>query len=148
MLNLKQKIIVEQLDETSNAKLIFYEKCNEILEAEAFIGKNGLTSNKVEGDGKTPKGIFSLGLVFGTHDKEDIEFNKNIEYIKLNENLFWVDDIKSKYYNQLVDITKVNKDWSTAEHLIEYPKQYEYAIEIKTNIKNIPMKRKCNIFTL
>ena len=31
-------------------------------------------------------------------------------------------------------------DWKSAEHLIKYPKQYEYAIELKTNPNNIPRK--------
>lgn len=52
--------------------------------------------------------------------------------------MYWVDDSKSKYYNQLVDISKVEKDWNSAEHLIDYPIQYEYLIEIKTNPNNIP----------
>ena len=28
------------------------------------IGKNGTTNNKIEGDYKTPKGLFSLGNVY------------------------------------------------------------------------------------
>lgn len=148
MLYSKQMLVVNQFQRNSKAILTFYDKSNKIFYTEAFIGKNGITANKVEGDGKTPEGIFKIGLIFGTHSKEDIELNKNIKYIKINKNLYWVDDIYSKYYNKLVDITKVNKDWTTAEHLIEYPRQYEYAIEIKTNSKNIPGKRKRNIFAL
>ena len=75
------------------------------------------------------------------HSRKEIKLNDNIKYIEINKNLYWVDDIYSKYYNQLVDITKVKKDWSSAEHLIEYPKQYEYAIEIKANSNNLPGKR-------
>ena len=146
--NSSQIIIVSQLKETNRATLMFYNKSNKIFETRAFIGENGITSNKIEGDGKTPKGVFELGLVFGIHSKEEICLNSNIEYFKINQNLYWVDDIKSKYYNQLVDIAKVNKDWNSAEHLIEYPKQYEYAIEIKANPKDIPGKRKRNIFAL
>ena len=41
--------------------------------------------------------------------------------------------------NQLIVINQI-KDWKSAEHLIEYPKQYEYAIEIRTNIENVPGK--------
>lgn len=104
----------------------------EIFETEAFIGKNDFTKQKNEGDGKTPIGIYETGILFGTHKilKEN--------YVEIHENLYWVDDIHSKYYNQLVDITKVQKDWKSAEHLIEYPKEYEYMIEIKTNPNNIP----------
>jgi len=54
--------------------------------------------------------------------------------------MYWIDDPKSKYYNQLVDILEVQKDWESAEHLIDYPIQYEYLIEIKSNPKNIQGK--------
>ena len=139
--NNKQIITVNNFRERSKATLTFYDESKKIFETDAFIGKNGITDNKIEGDGKTPKGIFKLGLVFGTHSRKDVELNENIKYIEINKNLYWVDDIYSKYYNQLVDITKVSKDWKSAEHLIEYSKQYEYAIEIKANSKNIPGKR-------
>jgi L,D-peptidoglycan transpeptidase YkuD (ErfK/YbiS/YcfS/YnhG family) len=140
-INGKQIITVDKINVTNKAILTFYQNSQKIFKTEAFIGKNGITANKVEADGKTPEGIYQLGLVFGTHDKKDIKLNQNIKYIKINKNLYWVDDIYSKYYNQLVDITKVSKDWKSAEHLIEYPQQYEYAIEIKTNSKNTPKKR-------
>jgi len=54
--------------------------------------------------------------------------------------MYWVDDSKSKYYNQLVNISQVKKDWDSAEHLIDYPIQYEYLIEIKANPNNIAQK--------
>ena len=82
-----------------------------------------MTSNKKEGDGKTPKGIYELGLAFGMHDKKQISIDSSIEYIQINENLYWVDDINSIYYNKLVDSRKVIKDLKSAEHLIEYPKK-------------------------
>ena len=140
-MNYNQIIIVNDIRETRKATLMFYNNSKKIFETDAFLGKNGITSNKIEGDGKTPEGIFDLGVVFGTHSRKYIELNKKTNYIQINENLYWVDDIYSKYYNQLVDITKVNKDWKSAEHLIEYPEPYEYAIEIKTNSKNVPGKR-------
>lgn len=119
----------------SKATLDFWENEVKIFSTKAFIGKNGITNNKREGDGKTPIGKYNLGVAFGIHDK--INF---CNYVKINKNLHWVDDVDSKFYNQLVDVTKVKKDWNSSEHLIEYPKQYEYAIEIKTNSKNIPGK--------
>lgn len=110
------------------------------IETIAHIGKNGATSNKKEGDGKTPVGEFNFGLVISTHLQEEFEHKPNIKYIQINENMYWIDDPKSKYYNTLVDSTKINKDWDSAEHLIDYAKQYEYAIEIKSNPQNIPNK--------
>ena len=54
--------------------------------------------------------------------------------------MYYIDDPNSKYYNKLVNITKVKKDWTSAEHLIDFPTQYEYLIEIKSNPNNIPNK--------
>ena len=129
-----QVIKVTNISE-SEAILDFFENEAKLFSTKAFIGKNGITNDKKEGDGKTPIGKYNLGVAFGTHN--EVKFSN---YIKINENLHWVDDVNSKFYNQLVDITKVRKDWNSSEHLIEYPKQYEYAMEIKTNPKNIPNK--------
>ena len=113
-----------------------YKELNEIC----YIGKNGLTKNKIEGDFKTPIGLFDLGIVFGIHKKEELSLNNHIEYYQINKNHFWIDDPNSKYYNNLVDITKVEKDWISAENLLDNKKPYEYAIEIKSNPHNIPGK--------
>ena len=85
-------------------------------------------------------GTFKIGIVFGLHDRKNIYLDNSLEYIKINENLYWVDDVNSKYYNRLVNIKKVDFDWKSAEHLIDYLVQYEYAIEVKTNPQNIPGK--------
>lgn len=116
-----------------NKSILKFDKCD--LKTTAFIGKNGATINKQEGDDCTPIGEFELGLILGTHDEI---YNKNVNYKKIDANMYWVDDSNSKYYNKLVDITKIEKDWNSAEHLIEYPIQYEYLIEIKSNPLNIP----------
>ena len=105
---------------SSDKAILKFPKC--ALEVSAFIGKNGLISNKQEGDDCTPIGKFDLGLLLGTHDKI---FNKNYDYTKISSDMYWVDDSNSIYYNKLVDVTKVEKDWNSAEHLIDYPVQYE-----------------------
>ncbi len=138
--NLRQLIIVNTISKSKAILEMYNKTCIKILETEAFIGKNGITNNKSEGDGKTPTGQYELGIAFGINDAKEIKISKNLEYIKINENLYWIDDVNSQFYNQMVDITKVNKDWNSAEHLIKYLKQYEYAIEIKTNPNNIPGK--------
>ncbi len=119
----------------SKGILEFFDDNKKIFEIEAFLGRNGVTINKKEGDLKTPIGTFNLGIVFGMHD---IQKELKIPYIQINKDLYWVDDVNSRYYNQLVDIQKISKDWKSAEHLSDYPRQYEYAMEIKTNPENIP----------
>lgn len=134
MFKIDNKIYVFVTDE--NMAILRYPQYN--IKTTAYIGKNGVTTNKKEGDGKTPLGEFELGITLGKYEKTN-NINE-INYMQITENLYWVDDIKSKYYNQLVDITKTAKDWNSAEHLIDYPIQYEYLIEIKTNPKNIQSK--------
>ena len=90
-------IIVEAKEKTSRAVLRMYKNNKKILETEAFIGEKGLTDNKIEGDKKTPIGEYELGIVFGTKTLElDNLKNNKKEYIKINKDLYWVDDIKSK----------------------------------------------------
>lgn len=108
------------------------------IEVNAFIGENGSTLKKHEGDNKTPLGVFELGIILGTHDKNEI--NTKLEYQQITKDMYWVDDINSKYYNTLVNINETECDWNSAEHLIEFPIQYEYIIEIKNNPENIPGK--------
>lgn len=108
---------------------------------QVYIGKNGLTNNKVEGDFCTPIGEYNLGFAFGTMNNE-FEY----PYYKLNDKYYWVDDINSTYYNNLVIINEKSLDtpypylkfsdkvtWNSAEHLIDYPIAYELAIVIEYN---------------
>lgn len=129
------QLIKVKVVEGSKGILEFIDDDKKIFEIEAFLGRNGVTINKKEGDLKTPIGTFNLGIVFGMHD---IQKELKIPYIQINKDLYWVDDVNSRYYNQLVDIQKISKDWKSAEHLSDYPRQYEYAMEIKTNPENIP----------
>ena len=120
--------------------LLKFVKNNKILlQTKVLIGKNGATYDKEEGDLKTPLGIFEIGIIFGIHDR-NVFLHNSLKYIKINENLYWVDDVNSKYYNNLVDIQKTERDFKSAEHLIDYLIEYEYAIEIKTNPNNIKGK--------
>lgn len=122
--------------EKNNKAILKFPKYN--IETAAYIGRNGITSEKQEEDGKTPIGEFDLGIILGMHIEEK-KVNGS-KYKRITEDMYWVDDSKSKYYNQLVNKSQVKKDWDSAEHLIDYPIQYEYLIEIKTNPNNIPDK--------
>lgn len=133
-MDIENKIYVFIKD--NSRAILKFQKYN--IETTAYIGKNGITSQKQEGDGKTPIGEFELGILLGTQPSTT---NKNgLKYKQITEDMYWVDDPKSKNYNQLVNMSTTKKDWNSAEHLIDYPIQYEYLIEIKTNPNNIPGK--------
>lgn len=103
------------------------------LSCDAAVGKNGISDNKQEGDGMTPSGIYTLGQAFGIADDPGC----TRDWLTLTEDYYWVDDGNSAYYNQLVNTSTVTKDWSSAEHLIDYS-SYQYAIAIDYNTDCTP----------
>ena len=102
---------------------------------EAFVGKNGTTNDKHEGDGCTPRGIYTFGQAFGV--AEDPGCTR--DYLQLTEDEYWVDDPESEYYNQLVRASETGGIvWNSAEHLVEETVAYEYAIAIDYNTSCTP----------
>ena len=67
---------------------------------DANLGKNGIAEfdGKREGDGKTPRGVFKLGTVFGYLPV----VNTRMPYRQSTENDAWIDDPVSLRYNQWV----------------------------------------------
>lgn len=122
----------------SYATLTVHTKHNgvwtETLSCSARVGKNGITGNKREGDGKTPRGIYSFGQAFGVAGNPGTARR----WLQVNNNHYWVDDVHSTYYNKLVDASQTGIQWSSAEHLISYPTAYRYAIALNYNTACIP----------
>lgn len=129
--------IIYVLVNKENEGVLYFKKYN--IKAKAYIGKNGFTTDKYEKDGKTPLGEFNLGIVMGIYPENEVEKSNEIIYKKITDKMYWVDDPESNYYNKLVKDISL-KDWNSAEHLVDYKVQYEYLIEIKTNLKNIKGK--------
>ena len=65
------------------------------FEFKCSVGKKGITKNKIEGDKKTPKGIFGLGPLFYRKDRVKKPFTK-IKSFAIKKNMGWCDDIKDK----------------------------------------------------
>ena len=59
------------------------------------IGKNGFTKNKVEGDKKTPSGLYSLGNLYYRKSLKS-EINTKLKCIAIKKNMGWCDDPKNK----------------------------------------------------
>ena len=114
---MKSEIIVECLN-NSKANLMLKVEGKVELSTKAYIGRNGTTDNKIEGDGKTPIGTFKLGKIFGFGNKEKVKAEFNIDnYIKITPTMYWVDDSKSTHYNKLVETKEIKKDWQRTEYL-------------------------------
>ncbi len=65
------------------------------------VGRGGLTTNKVEGDHKTPVGEFKFKKIYYRKDRLG-EMIFQIPFATIRENDGWCDDPKNKLYNQHV----------------------------------------------
>ncbi len=109
-----------------------------------FLGKRGLAwgigehtlprgskNIKVEGDKKSPAGIFRLPLFYSY-----IPLQTTFPFIISKESYHCVDDSSSVYYNSVVDSKKVQKDYKSFEPM-KFPKNYyKYALVIDHNYFN------------
>ena len=122
--------------------MIIFVKNKYTLELNEFkfrccIGKNGSTKNKLEGDNKTPKGLFKLGRLF--YRKDRIHKPKtNLKCSDIKRNFRWCDDPNDKKnYNKL--ITK--KSFIKSENLFRKDYKYDLLLVIKYNtVKRVPGK--------
>ena len=106
------------------------------FEFKCCIGACGFTSDKYEGDKKTPTGLFSLGDLYYRSDKVQ-KPKTNLRCIKIQKNMGWCNDINSKFYNKEIKIKKKVR----CEKLFRNDYKYDYLIPIKYNWLN-PKKNK------
>ena len=105
------------------------------------IGKRGITSQKIEGDGKTPRGAFKFKSIFYRKDrvsKIKTQLKKNI----INKNMGWCDDTNSKQYNRLVKLPF----GSSNEKLWLKENIYDLLIVINYNLRPVVKNKGSAIF--
>ena len=100
--------------------------------------KKGHSSNKKEGDFKTPKGTYGLGPLYYRRDRYP-KINTKLKKIIIKKKMGWCDDIKSKYYNRLINIEKQTKH--KYEKMFRKDCKYDLLIPINYNTKK-PKKNK------
>ena len=122
-------------------------KNKDTLQIEEFIfrcsiGKNGISKKKIEGDKKTPKGIFSIGNLYYREDKL-LKPKTRLKCFKIKKDMGWCDDIKKKKkYNTLI---KINKD-TKHEKLYRSDYKYDLLIPIEYNFRNVVVGKGSCIF--
>ena len=93
------------------------------------IGKRGLTKYKVEGDKKTPIGIFRLDKLYYRKDRVQKPQTK-LKCVAITKNMVWCDDVTDKKnYNKLLNF----KTKSRHEKLFRNNSSYDLLIPIKNN---------------
>lgn len=110
------------------------------------VGKNGMAWDgqlknndlygpiKTEGDLRTPAGLFLLSPTFGFAASPAI--NLKMPYLSITKNTTCVDDIKSTYYNQIIDASKTTKNsWNSGEKMAQV-QGYQWGAVIQYNLSD------------
>jgi L,D-peptidoglycan transpeptidase YkuD (ErfK/YbiS/YcfS/YnhG family) len=105
------------------------------------IGEKGFAAvdEKREGDGKSPGGIFPLGIAFGY----DPSIETKMPYRQATDDDFWVDDANSEDYNRWVKGEPKAASW---EKMKRDDDQYKYGVVIEYNMHPIVKERGSAIF--
>ena len=99
------------------------------------VGKNGLKTNKKEGDCATPKGLFKLKKLYFRKDRVGLITCK-IKKKKITKNMAWCDNSHHKKYNEEIRVYN-NK---SKEKFYRKDHKYNYLITTSYNDKKIPFK--------
>ena len=100
------------------------------------LGERGSALKKIEGDKKTPKGIYNLGPVYYRKDRIS-RIDTQLKILKIEKTMGWCDDVNNKNYNKIIRIDKKIRH----EKLFRKSRIYDILIPINYNTKN-PKKGK------
>tara|TARA_B100000989_G_C19509734_1_gene458354 strand:- start:1103 stop:1597 length:495 start_codon:yes stop_codon:yes gene_type:complete len=104
------------------------------------IGRKGTSKKKIEGDYKTPVGIFSIEHLYYRKDRMPMPKTK-LKCVSIKKNMGWCNDINNpQNYNRLISVDKkISK-----EKLYRKDHKYDLLIPIKYNFqKKIIGKGSC-----
>ena len=115
--------------------MIIHLKNKYTLQVDGFnfactIGKNGISKKKIEGDKKTPAGIFEIENLYYRKDRVKKPKTK-LKCVEIKKNMGWCDDVRSKNYNKLI----VAKKKIRYEKIFRTDTKYDLLIPIKYNFK-------------
>ena len=120
------------------------------------LGKNGLgrgrgivrldldgAPKKQEGDNRAPAGIFRLSSAFGYAPARSAGWIK-LPYLASSKQTEGVDDPHSRYYNKLVDRSKIAQvDWRSSEKMRRDDVLYKWGVLVDHNPAAVPGAGSC-----
>ncbi|PGS47961.1 SH3 domain-containing protein [Bacillus sp. AFS041924] len=135
----KQLIVVSaQNESTRNVLIETFEKSStswkKLHTYTGVIGKNGMISNKHEGDYETPEGKYTITKAFGRYSNPGTKMT----YRKITSNDVWVDDSNSNLYNTWQLASENKGRWNSAEKM--NISLYNYGFVINYNTARTPGK--------
>lgn len=139
-------LVVNDSDTSNKAVLVALEKRNKKWKVKfkpivASIGRNGfaLPGKKLEGDGKSPTGIYKLGQLYSY----ETTVNTELPFIQTTEDDKWIDDTNHVDYNKYV---KGNTTAASFEHLHLSGIYYKYCMVIEYNTNPVVKGKGSAIF--
>ena len=109
----------------------------------AASGQDSAGPIKREGDGRAPAGIFGLSRAFGYAAKDEAGQIK-LPYVQAVPSLECVDDVKSAYYNRVLDRRSVAKpDWDSSEQMRRKDDFYRWGVVVDHNAGGEPAGGSC-----
>ncbi len=104
------------------------------------IGKNGISKKKIEGDGCTPLGTFSLGKLYVRTDRIKNLITK-FNSIAISQSMGWSDNPERKDYNSLI-----NSKFTLNEKLFRKDHIYDIILVVNYNMQPIIPNKGSAIF--
>ena len=105
------------------------------------VGKNNFSKRKIEGDKKTPIGLFEIGNLFYRADRLKRPITE-LKTCRINKYMGWCNKANHKKYNKLIRITKKK----CHEILFRNDYKYDLLIPIKYNYKKVVPNKGSAIF--
>ncbi len=137
--NARQLFVVAGVGQTT-ATVSLHEKDSrgvwrQLMTTPGFIGTNGL-GKEMEGDSKTPVGVFRFNAAFGIAEDPGCA----LPYHQVTEDDYWSGDTRKGYhYNEMVSIESFpDLNTGESEHLADYTVPYQYCLNISYNEEGRP----------
>ena len=109
----------------------------------ARFGVHGLSSNRLEGDGTTPAGLFTLPMAFGIRPNP----GTRMPWRRVHRRSWWDENSRDARYNSWYENCPARVCWTSAtnprhasERLIRVSPQYTYALVIGFNTGADPVR--------
>ena len=122
------------------------------IESDVVIGRKGMawgiglhgdcergSACKKEGDERAPAGVFELDEIFGVAKAPKVRF----PYRHITATTEAIDDPRSRFYNRFVDARRVQKDWTSSEHMLRSDELYRWGIVVRHNWNQRPGYGSC-----
>lgn len=106
----------------------------EVMHAAARFGVNGLSDNRLEGDGTTPTGLYQVKRAFGALPNP----GTTLKWNHIDGSSWWNENSLSSGYNTWATNCPPSICWDSSrahssEHLVSHLPQYNYSVVVEFN---------------